>query len=929
MEDLNYEGRRNREYQIWDVEAKAQTVEWIWESSFVNWTSEAGGLFWICGKPASGKSTLMDSIARSTELADRLRCTFDGECIIIRHFFDFRAGKGIGNNFEGLLRSLLYQLVDDSRNHKDVNLDGVDLPKSESKQQWSIRALKEAMNTVLRQHSHPICILLDGLDEYEGDKWSLASFVRELANPRVKICIASRPDPVFSFSFKDLATIKMEEQNTPAINTMVHETIKDMVEPDFYDSSAAVELVRRISESANGVFLWARFAIKEVRDGLSKGRGLAYLYRKLDNVPQELEKIYGRILEQLKPQDRQKTTHMLQLVCYAQRTLTLGELCVATTQAASEQGLVVEQMSEVEIQRFEKKVLALTGGVLEIFSSLDEARAREESWETDSEILSQGSLELHETDLHEGQEIDGSEPRGSPKSDEAESYKIQDLHVSVIHRTFRTYMDSSGWSLLLNARHEGMLHAHVLWLRVCTGVFRASFKGLPPDERGSEMTQKRIRATLTGSSPVHSNTQLSSRRTLGPWPALGETMDSPLLVYAACNMLTHALRIEQDLGLRYYELLQSGMSNSFLCYHRYYTRGACACYAIYSETLHPLHVAIVHGLVEYVKAYLSTIGDQGSREWDQVSYLEVARELPQDGVGTTHMSLLEFTVRHAGECVILEFSCDWEPLVAEILDHYPRVDDAAILFALKSCSPKVVHLLLSHLPSGKMALKEGIWGNRVYQKDDLENELLDYIQKPFDVGPLWYVAIRQDYLVLEDAVELIDVFLGRGEDINEQCGPFGTALHGALFCLGRYTLNLRMWELLVSKGADVNAVGVFGTPLEFVWRLLYRSKKVSDYQLEHYQTAIGWLIREGATNNQPDPNGSIPTRERMLDFAEVGTTDFRDFQRLYRGTSVHEESGEEDEYDGYEEYDEADEADGPDEPVEEDAEDEEGKEAED
>lgn len=832
----------------------------------------------------------MESIARSPELADRLRCRSDGECTIIRHFFDFRAGKGIGNNFEGFLRSLLYQLVDDSRNHKDVDLDGVDLTKSEPKQQWSIRALKEAMNNVLKQHSDPVCILLDGLDEYEGDKWSLATFVREMANPRVKICIASRPDSAFSITFKDLTTVKMEERNTPAIDTMVRQTIECMTEPGFYDSSTAVELARRISEMAKGVFLWAHFAIKEVRDGLSEGMDLPDLYKKLDNVPQELEKIYSRILEKLKPEDRQKTTHMLQLVCYAQRTLTLGELCVAAAHASSEQGLVVEQISEVELQRFEKKVLALTGGVLEIFPIIVEARAREESWGTDSEILPHGILETHETDLYEGREIDG-----------AESYKIrkvEDLFVSVIHRTFRTYMDSTGWLQLLNARHEGMLHAHVLWLRVCTGVFPASFKGLPPGDHGSKLTQKRNRATLTGSSSVHSNTLFPSRRTLASWPALGETMDSPLLEYAAAHMLAHAFRIEQDLGLRYYEMLQSGMSNSFLFYHIYYTR-QCECYFTWVEPPHPLHLAIGHGLIEYVKAYLSMVGDQGSREWDQVSYLEVAKRLPWGGVdpsGTAQMSLLEFAIRHAGKMQFMESSRDLQDLVvAEILDHYPRVDDAAILVALDRCSVRVVHLLLSHLPTGKMALKSGIWNgdDNVYEGIS-KHEVLVSIQKPFDVGPLWYIARRPYYHVLEDAAELIDLFLGRGEDINEKCGPFGTALHGALLRVTSSNESIPMWDLLVSKGADINAVGPFGTPLAFVWRLANTYSRTEGSMLPRTIWAVEWLIKLRAVNDTYDPNGSIPSRKRMLAFGH-GEKSWEWYERVYRGEERDEETEEDEE----------------------------------
>ena len=947
MKDLDYEGRRNRENQIWNVEAKGQTVKWIWESSFAKWTSEAGGLLWICGKPASGKSTLMDSIARSTELADRLRCRSGGKCSIIRHFFDFRAGNGIDNNFEGLLRSLLYQLVDDSRDNWDVNLDGVDLPKSESKQQWSTRALKEAMKTVLRQYSHPICILLDGLDEYEDDKWSLATFVRELAIPTVKICIASRPDPVFSVSFKDFAIIKMEERNTPAIDEMVRQTIQCMANPGFYESSAVAELAERVSKSANGVFLWARFAIEEVRDGLIEGLDLSDIYKRLDDVPHELEDIYTRVFEQIKPEQKRKTAHMLQLVCYARRTLTLDELYVATAHATGAQDHLVEQVNELSIARFKTWVFAVTRGVLELYSGHEEVN------ESDIYMveLPSGARESWRTD----------EPHSSSEPSEDgtnKTQKAEKLLVNVIHRTFRTYMDSMRWSQVLDAAHVDLLPGHSLWLRVCARTFPPSFEGLRAHD-SCALTQNRNHFQPERSSHSYVNTQMSSERTMGSWPVFGKPKKSPLLKYAAKYMLIHATNVEQDLGPASYKMLQPGMSESFVHYHRLYARDnpyhgrkvECECSSLFLTPLHPLHIAIGHGLFDYVKAYLSTNCEDEGHEWAQVSHLYVSEnaireilDIQEEVVDTQKipehieqavylekkarvckMSLLGLAIFHASKRYFHVSSLDSQiRIVVAILNHNPHVWNVDMLFAVRRSPFSVVRLLLSYLPERRMVFNSK--ADEELQGHLSTNEVLKPFQEPFDVGPLWYIARRSGHVHFDGDEELIGLFLDRGEDINQQCGPFGTPLHGALLhVLSSHTWNPDMLKMLVSKGADVNAVGVFGTPLEFVWRLLNTSDYVKDDILEQYQMAIGWLIREGATNNRPDPNGSVPTRAHMLDFAELGVTDLWDFQRSYRGDSIHEESGEEDGYNAWDEYDQGD---GPDEPDNESVEDEEGEEAE-
>ena len=120
----------------------------------------------------------------------------------------------------------------------------------------------------LRQRSGPICILLDGLDEYQDSKWDLVRFLREAASCEVRLCVASRPDTVFENALKDVPTIRMQDWNTPAIAEMVDLTIQSSIaNSGFYSDDEVLKLAKQISEKAQGVFLWARFAILELRDG--------------------------------------------------------------------------------------------------------------------------------------------------------------------------------------------------------------------------------------------------------------------------------------------------------------------------------------------------------------------------------------------------------------------------------------------------------------------------------------------------------------------------------------------------------------------------------------------------------------------------------------------------------------------------------------
>lgn len=770
----------------------------------------------------------------------------------------------------------------------------MDLPGTEREQQWSMRALQERLAIVLKQRRNPICILLDGLDEYQDNKWDLAHFLRETASSRVKLCVASRPDPVLNIAFEHLPTIKMQEWNTPGIDIMVNLSIRrDVAESGFYNDNEVVQLAEEISIKAQGVFLWACFAVNELRDGWSRGLDLAELQMRLEKVPEELEDIYARIFRQLEPKQKQEAAYLLQLVCYAKRTLTLDELYVALAHAAGGQGPVAKVMTSLAVQKFEKRILAATGGVVEVF------RVREpyDSQERNYAESDKGQISVRE--LNESQESDDSASH--------ESQETNKLHVNVIHRTVRTYLDSNGWSQLLGAAHEGMLHAEVLWLRVCTELFPPSYEEIPPFQKlplydRHELMLGRVRAALDPAKSLFPDGQLLSTKLRG-FDQRSDTGDelSPLLKYAAMYMLHHAVEVEQGLSLASYDMLQPGISNSFMCYHRFYwvkhDRG-CTCFRHCPDPLHPLHLAIAHGLDGYVKDFLSSRCNDiepGSREWDDLFYVDVDSTSPAlkwlVRSGFSRISLLEFAIHYASK-----WDCNHASqtrIVDLLLERYSHAHDAEMILALQISSAEVVESLLRHWPNGKMVLKLNTIRSDEFLKDEVSRSGLSRLcPESFEVGPMWCIARRAYNFSSRDDTKLIDLFLQRGEDINDQCGPFGTALHSAVLHMAYRRLGLDMLELLLAKGADINASGPLGTPLEFAWRLVNTVEPEDDWWHNIWTIGIQWLIKNGAVNNRCDPNGSVPSRERMLVFGKSGRTGIRESQRLYRGDRLTEENGE-------------------------------------
>ena len=60
------------------------------------------------------------------------------------------------------------------------------------------------------------------------------------------------------------------------------------------------DLPTEIAERANGVFLWARFAIDDLIDGYAAGDTAGEIEERLRNLPEDLKDMYERILRRIR-----------------------------------------------------------------------------------------------------------------------------------------------------------------------------------------------------------------------------------------------------------------------------------------------------------------------------------------------------------------------------------------------------------------------------------------------------------------------------------------------------------------------------------------------------------------------------------------------------------------------------------------------------
>jgi hypothetical protein len=172
---------------------------------------------------------------------------------------------------------------------------------------WSELELRQ----MLRQAAHnlaqgtKLCLFIDGLDEFDGNHSNLVSLFKDLiTNPRIKLCVASRPWIEFEDAFKNSPSFMLQDLTYPDIKSFVTSHMENNEGFDFLcrrEPSYATQLVENIIIKSAGVFLWVRLVVASILAGMAYGDRISDLQKRLDALPSELEELYDRMLYSLDP----------------------------------------------------------------------------------------------------------------------------------------------------------------------------------------------------------------------------------------------------------------------------------------------------------------------------------------------------------------------------------------------------------------------------------------------------------------------------------------------------------------------------------------------------------------------------------------------------------------------------------------------------
>lgn len=107
---------QERDHRLEQIDERVgNTFDWAFDDDSAGlrrWLSKGSGLFWVCGKPGSGKSTLMKYLHQDKRTGELLRASSIGSRLMVVSFFFHHRGNYNQRSFEGLLRSLVSQILE-------------------------------------------------------------------------------------------------------------------------------------------------------------------------------------------------------------------------------------------------------------------------------------------------------------------------------------------------------------------------------------------------------------------------------------------------------------------------------------------------------------------------------------------------------------------------------------------------------------------------------------------------------------------------------------------------------------------------------------------------------------------------------------------------------------------------------------------------
>ena len=315
------------------------TYDWIFKTvkmddmvsdNFLQWLGEEENnrVYWICGKPGSGKSTLMRQLADHIILhADKGSWIEGVQLLTASHFFWY-AGTIIERSLEGLLRtlthslfqqrpSIIQQVVSPNFWNNAHYSDGTCIIYP-----WTYSELKDVLIKACETLDEDVKILflIDGLDEQTGDDGDRKELIRLLKDlttiGKVKLCLSSRPWNIYKDAFETYPRLRLEQLTRKDITHYVHRNLEG--DQNFWRVQKRHKNLHKIIttevvEKAEGVFLWVILVVRDLLKCARDGGRSRDLLQVLRDTPPELDDYFKRMMSSIDPLYRKDASTIMQV----------------------------------------------------------------------------------------------------------------------------------------------------------------------------------------------------------------------------------------------------------------------------------------------------------------------------------------------------------------------------------------------------------------------------------------------------------------------------------------------------------------------------------------------------------------------------------------------------------------------------------------